>query len=244
MFQVLDGLLYAMQSETSVVFRAYHSDAVPRLPYVSWRSFSGPHTPILWFSPSVSFCPGLTNRNWVLPSVPYIYRSSDRRAFYLLNNCTRIYHLLTIDSRLTKTMTNDRPDLSSERAPDWQNLNCLTVCNIWSWVPDGARHQDGPTDWPSVVTELWLWRPFCLTPACLLVCWTILRPWRWRRYDPPKRRVQLYGLHGVISQKMILFITTAVKTSNPTRIGLNSFVCSLQLFQETNFIFPNRKPNN
>jgi hypothetical protein len=28
--------------------------------------------------------------------------------------------------------------------------------------------------------------------------------------------VQLNGLHGVISQKMILFITTAVKTSNPT----------------------------
>jgi hypothetical protein len=26
----------------------------------------------------------------------------------------------------------------------------------------------------------------------------------------------LNGLHGVISQKMILFITTAVKTSNPT----------------------------
>jgi hypothetical protein len=25
-----------------------------------------------------------------------------------------------------------------------------------------------------------------------------------------------YGLHGVISQKMILFITAAVKTSNPT----------------------------
>jgi hypothetical protein len=28
--------------------------------------------------------------------------------------------------------------------------------------------------------------------------------------------VQLNGLHGVISQKMILFITTALKTSNPT----------------------------
>jgi hypothetical protein len=26
----------------------------------------------------------------------------------------------------------------------------------------------------------------------------------------------LNGLHGVISQKMILFITTAVRTSNPT----------------------------
>jgi hypothetical protein len=42
--------------------------------------------------------------------------------------------------------------------------------------------------------------------ACSLLCWTILRPWRWRRYVAPKRRVQLYGLHGVISQKMILFI--------------------------------------
>jgi hypothetical protein len=40
-----------------------------------------------------------------------------------------------------------------------------------------------------------------------------------RRYVPPKRRVQLYGLHGVISQKMILFITTAVKASNPAYIG-------------------------
>jgi hypothetical protein len=33
---------------------------------------------------------------------------------------------------------------------------------------------------------------------------------------PPKRWLQLNGLHGVISQKMILFITTAVKTSNQT----------------------------
>jgi hypothetical protein len=30
---------------------------------------------VLWFSPSVSPCPGLTNRNWFLPSVPYIYTS-------------------------------------------------------------------------------------------------------------------------------------------------------------------------
>jgi hypothetical protein len=27
-------------------------------------------------------------------------------------------------------------------------------------------------------------------------CWTLLRPWRWRRYDPPKRRFTLNGLHG------------------------------------------------
>jgi hypothetical protein len=43
-----------------------------------------------------------------------------------------------------------------------------------------------------------------------------LRPWRWWRYVPPKLRLQLNILHGVASQKMILFITTAVKTSNLT----------------------------
>jgi hypothetical protein len=43
-----------------------------------------------------------------------------------------------------------------------------------------------------------------------------------KRYVPPKRRLKLNGLHGVISQKMILFITTAVKTSNPTILSLFS----------------------
>jgi hypothetical protein len=56
-----------------------------------------------------------------------------------------------------------------------------------------------------------------LPPACLLVLLNLfLRPWRWRRYVPPKRRLTLNILHGVISQKIVLFITTAVKTSNPT----------------------------
>jgi hypothetical protein len=32
--------------------------------------------------------------------------------------------------------------------------------------------------------------------------------------------LKLYGLHSVISQKMILFITTGVKTSNPTNVHL------------------------
>jgi hypothetical protein len=46
----------------------------------------------------------------------------------------------------------------------------------------------------------------------------ILRHWRWRQYVPPKRRLTLNGLHGVMSQKMVLFITTAVRTSNPKRV--------------------------
>jgi hypothetical protein len=35
----------------------------------------------------------------------------------------------------------------------------------------------------------------------------IFRPWRWWRYVPPKRRLTFNGLHGVISQKIVLFIT-------------------------------------
>jgi hypothetical protein len=36
-------------------------------------------------------------------------------------------------------------------------LPYLCCCSIqWSGAPDGARHQDGPSDWPSVVTLLWL----------------------------------------------------------------------------------------
>jgi hypothetical protein len=44
------------------------------------------------------------------------------------------------------------------------------------------------------------------------------RPWRLRRYVPPKRRWTLNGLHRVISQKVVLFITTAVRISNHTRL--------------------------
>jgi hypothetical protein len=34
---------------------------------------------------------------------------------------------------------------------------------------------------------------------------------------PSKHQLTFNGLHGVISQKIVLFITTAVRTSNPTR---------------------------
>jgi hypothetical protein len=35
---------------------------------------------------------------------------------------------------------------------------------------------------------------------------------RWSRHVPPKRRLTFNRLHGVISQKIELFITTAVRT--------------------------------
>jgi hypothetical protein len=47
------------------------------------------------------------------------------------------------------------------------------------------------------------------------------RPWRWRRYLPPKRRLTLNGLQDVVSQKMALFIIIAVRTSNPITPALS-----------------------
>jgi hypothetical protein len=40
---------------------------------------------------------------------------------------------------------------------------------------------------------------------------------RKRRQVSPERRLNFNGLHGVISQKIEIFITTAVRTSDPTR---------------------------
>jgi hypothetical protein len=44
-----------------------------------------------------------------------------------------------------------------------------------------------------------------------------LQPLRWRRFVPQKRRLTFTGLHGVISQKTELFITTAVRAGHSGR---------------------------
>jgi hypothetical protein len=51
----------------------------------------------------------------------------------------------------------------------------------------------------------------------------IRRPWRWRRYFSPKHRLRFNGLHGVIPQNILLFITTSLRTSNPTKSPLIKF---------------------
>jgi hypothetical protein len=70
--------------------------------------------------------------------------------------------------------------------------------------------------WPRNYRLLLNWQLNQKASSCWFLLELFLRPWRWRRYVPPKRRLQLNRLHGVTSQKMLLFITTAVKTSNPT----------------------------
>jgi hypothetical protein len=45
------------------------------------------------------------------------------------------------------------------------------------------------------------------------------------RYVPPKHRLTFNGLHSVISQKIVLFITTTLRTSNPTNWGCSETNC-------------------
>jgi hypothetical protein len=54
-----------------------------------------------------------------------------------------------------------------------------------------------------------------LLVICFHACFLLNRSLRWRRYVPPKCRLTVNGLHDVISQKIVLFITTAVRTTNP-----------------------------
>jgi hypothetical protein len=59
-------------------------------------------------------------------------------------------YILTTDLMTDYDKRQTRP-LVREGAPNWQDRNFLYIINIWSWAPDGARHQDRLTDWPSVV---------------------------------------------------------------------------------------------
>jgi hypothetical protein len=51
--------------------------------------------------------------------------------------------LPTADNDSDKRQT--RP-LVREGAPQKQDCNCQTIINIWSWAPDGVRHQEVLTD--------------------------------------------------------------------------------------------------
>jgi hypothetical protein len=255
----------------AALFRASHSDAELRLPHVSWRSFSGPHTSILssyWSYDLVHQFHPVQDRPIGTDSYPlfpiYCHVLSDYRRVLdwqldLLDH-TQLHNSVTVYYTLQLTTTESllllwRPRLptaatNSYGIPCHYSLtdsltNCLWLTEETSYIVSGPDPKENTSTllcrtrphrkrWPLPLLRVypllsngykqryhcWLLtysvhvtiyrssdgQALCLPPACSLVCWTILRPWRWKRYVPPKRRVQLYGLHGVISQKMILFM--------------------------------------
>jgi hypothetical protein len=108
-----------------------------------------------------------------------------------------------------------------KEAPWISNISCLIIQGskssiFWDIMPYGPLEAN---------------RRFGGTSAChLLSRWylaqLIFRPWRWRRYVSPKRWLTFSGLHGVISEKIVLFITTAVRTSSLTIQGIHCWLTS------------------
>jgi hypothetical protein len=70
--------------------------------------------------------------------------------------------------------------------------------------------------------------------------WLIFQPWRWRLYVPLKLQLTFSGQHGVMSQEIVLFITTAVRAS---KSYIFIFICAL-LFYCTGLIFTNMTSPN
>jgi hypothetical protein len=137
----------------------------------------------------------------LLSSTPYLTGMPSGN----LSNLQNVNNLCTYWQR-HQTMTDKRQTrlLVTEGARIGRDRNFQTVKNFWSWVPDGARHQDIMTDW---LTD----NVLCLVTSCTVSCSADFRQRIWRSYAPPKRRF-IYGLHGGISQNMAKSITTAVRT--------------------------------
>jgi hypothetical protein len=58
----------------------------------------------------------------------------------------------------------------------------------------------------------------CIPPAFTMVsCLAYSSIVKMEAIFPPKRRLAFNGLHDIMSQKIVRFITTAERTSNPTR---------------------------
>jgi hypothetical protein len=75
----------------------------------------------------------------------------------------------------------------------------------------GTRHQDRLNFWPSVAKWPWLWAD---CSAChLLSRWylaRLIRPWRWRRYVPPKCRLTYILLRNHQCDTLQSYTTVAV----------------------------------
>jgi hypothetical protein len=61
--------------------------------------------------------------------------------------------------RRPAAIVNDRPVLSSERAPHMKKPAIVT--KIWSWAPDAAWQQERLADRPSIITWLRFWLSTC-----------------------------------------------------------------------------------
>jgi hypothetical protein len=110
-----------------------------------------------------------------------------------------------------------------------EHTNTLKISIFWDVTPCSPlkvnRHFGG-------TCRLHLQQTSCYLLSRWFLARLILRPWRWRRHIPPKCRLTFNGLYGIISQKLELFITTAVRTSNPRQIHYLWLECSFSTLKK------------
>jgi hypothetical protein len=90
---------------------------------------------------------------------------------------------------------------------------------VWEPIDSGGSFcpagEQARTDLCLPFPSCFLYNPKCRQADCSashllsrrFLAWLILRPWRWRQHVPPKHRLAFSRLHGVISNKIELFMT-------------------------------------
>jgi hypothetical protein len=68
-------------------------------------------------------------------------------------------------------------------------------------------------------------------PSRLFHTWLTLQTWTWKRYVPPKCPSTLNGLYFVTCQRLELFKTTSMRTSNPSNLFFASCYRQQSMFQ-------------
>jgi hypothetical protein len=99
------------------------------------------------------------------------------------------------------------------RSPNCSFVKSTNFCDIMLCSPIKVNRRFGGT-WNQSSACHWLSRWF----LARLIFWL----WRWGRNVPPKRRFTFIGVYGVISNKIVLFITTAARTSNHMKIQVKT----------------------
>jgi hypothetical protein len=112
----------------------------PHLSFAVFHSADGPverrlQTPVRWNT--------ISSTNYSSKMWSRVTKDSDPRKTTL--------------ARASSIYKRQTSPLVGEGAQEKQDRNSQIVINIWSWTPDGARHQDLLIDWPSVAMQLWLW---------------------------------------------------------------------------------------
>jgi hypothetical protein len=115
---------------------------------------------ITWYVFTIGPCPFLSYISKAVSSDHASHRRWQKEKSQIWDSKIWLRVLRDSDTRKTalaranSTYKRQTGPLVRDDTPQKQDCNCQTVLNIWSWAPDGARHQGLLTDWLSVA--MWL----------------------------------------------------------------------------------------